>query len=42
MALFALEKTTGDDYSEAIARGLAWLAGSPELGGGSLIDESAD
>jgi hypothetical protein len=42
MALLALEQATGADYSAAIVRGLAWLARSPELGGGSLIDESAD
>ncbi len=41
MALLALEQATGADYSEPIARGLAWLARSPELSGGSLIDESA-
>jgi hypothetical protein len=42
MALFALEEAMGMDYSDPIARGLAWLGRSPELGGGTLIDESAD
>jgi hypothetical protein len=42
MALLALAAATGADYSEPIARGLAWLARSPELGGGSLIDDAAD
>jgi hypothetical protein len=42
MALLALGAATGAHYSKPIARGLAWLARSPELGGGSLIDEAAD
>jgi hypothetical protein len=42
MALLALEEATGHDYTPAIARGLAWLQRSPELGGGSLMDSSAD
>jgi hypothetical protein len=42
MALFALEDATGLDYGRAIARGLAWLQRAPELGGGSLVDVSAD
>jgi hypothetical protein len=41
LALFALEEATGMDFSKALARGLAWLRASPELGGGSLIDERA-
>jgi hypothetical protein len=42
MAFFALERMAGIDLGSPIARGLAWLAQAPELGGGSLIDESAD
>ncbi|HVQ78203.1 MAG TPA: hypothetical protein VMT79_21990 [Candidatus Binatia bacterium] len=42
MALFALGAATSVDYSAPIARGLAWLARSPELRGGSLVDEAAD
>jgi hypothetical protein len=38
MALFALRDAGGSDYSEHARRGLEWLARSPELGGGSLID----
>jgi hypothetical protein len=41
MALFALEEAVGTDYSNPIARGLAWLARSPELEGGTLIDADA-
>jgi hypothetical protein len=39
MALFALSDATGQDYSSYIERGLDWLRRSPELGGGSLIDD---
>jgi hypothetical protein len=42
MALFALERAAAVDLRPPIARGLAWLAHAPELGGGSLIDERAD
>ncbi len=42
MALFALEEAGGTDYGSNISRGLAWLAESPELGGGSLVDRQAD
>jgi hypothetical protein len=41
MALLAVEHATGFDFSTPIARGLAWLAGAPELGGRSLVDETA-
>lgn len=39
MALFEVEEATGQDFSDHIAKGLAWLACAPELGGGSLIDD---
>lgn len=42
MALFALREAGGADYGPSVARGIAWLASSPELGGGSLIDRQAD
>jgi hypothetical protein len=42
MALLALTKATGVDYSQPIERGLDWLARAPELGGRSLIDDAAD
>lgn len=42
MALLALQRASGRDYSAAIARGLSWLARSPELEGGSLVDDGAD
>jgi hypothetical protein len=42
MALFAAAEACGKSYDDAIGRGLAWLAHSPELHGGSLIDERAD
>jgi len=41
MALFDLEAVTGESFRPWIARGLQWLEQSPELGGGSLIDEDA-
>ena len=41
MALLALREAGGPDFSDAIAKGLAWLASSPELDGGSLIDRKA-
>jgi hypothetical protein len=41
MALLALERAAAIDLRSPIARGLAWLAHAPELGGGSLIDEGA-
>lgn len=41
MALFAAQEATGTDYSDAIGRGLDWLDESPELGGGSLVDEAS-
>ena len=40
MALLTLSEAGGDDHFDAIAEGLAWLESAPELGGGSLIDES--
>lgn len=42
MALFALQEAGGADFRSCLSRGLAWLASSPELGGGSLIDGQAD
>ena len=42
MALFALADAGGDDHADAIRRGLRWLACSPELDGGSLLDDRAD
>jgi len=41
MALLALAEAAGRDMGEPIARGLAWLESSPELGGGSLVDRTA-
>jgi hypothetical protein len=41
MALFAARCATGTDFSDAVHRGLDWLERSPELGGGSLVDEGA-
>jgi hypothetical protein len=42
MALFALRQAGGADFSKELEKGLAWLEGCPELGGGSLIDVDAD
>jgi len=42
MAFFALESAAGVDPCAPITKGLAWLARTPELGGGSLIDAGAD
>jgi hypothetical protein len=42
LALFALEEATGESFDPWLARGLQWLERSPELGGGSLVDEKAD
>jgi hypothetical protein len=39
MALIAAREATGIDCSEAIELGLDWLERSPELRGGSLVDE---
>jgi hypothetical protein len=41
MALFALESAAGVDLRPPIAKGLAWLARAPELGGGTLLDAAA-
>jgi hypothetical protein len=41
MALIAARRATGVDFSEAIHLGLDWLEHSPELQGGSLVDEHA-
>jgi hypothetical protein len=41
MALLTLEEAGGGGFSGAVARGLAWLMSSPELGGDSLVDEEA-
>jgi hypothetical protein len=42
MALFALQDAGGVDCAIEVAKGLAWLAHAPELGGGSLIDGETD
>lgn len=42
MALFAVEEATGQSFAHHIKRGLEWLARSPELGGGSLIDDDVN
>lgn len=42
MALFALRAAGGPDFTDAVAWGISWLASSPELGGGTLVDGSAD
>ncbi len=41
MALMAVQDAGGPDFSQPIARGLRWLAASPELRGGSLVDTEA-
>lgn len=41
MALFAAARAGGRSYDDAIAKGLRWLAGAPELGGRSLLDRAA-
>jgi hypothetical protein len=41
MALRALQEASGRDFGEPVARGLQWLESSPELRGGSLIDDTA-
>jgi hypothetical protein len=41
MALFALEEAGGGDFRREIRRGLDWLRSSPELHGGSLVDDGA-
>ncbi|MCG3128937.1 MAG: hypothetical protein CHACPFDD_03833 [Phycisphaerae bacterium] len=41
MALHALRDAGGDEHADMVEAGLAWLERSPELGGASLIDESA-
>ncbi len=41
MALFAAADVAGEPFDTAIARGLRWLAASPELGGASLVDGRA-
>jgi hypothetical protein len=38
MALFALARAGGTPHEAAVSRGLHWLAASPELAGGTLID----
>lgn len=42
MALRALRDAGGPDLMEHADRGLAWLASTPELNGGSLVDAQAD
>jgi hypothetical protein len=41
MALRAVAEASGESFDEYIRRGLKWLEASPELQGGSLIDEPA-
>lgn len=41
MALFALAEAGGRDHREWIERGLEWLRSSPELRGGTLVDNSS-
>ena len=41
MALFALAKACGRDYSESIEKGLHWLANPPEIPG-TLVDTERD
>lgn len=41
MALFDLEEAGGPAFHREIHRGLEWLRNSPELKGGTLIDEEA-
>lgn len=38
MALFALADAGGTRHDDAVSKSLDWLAASPELGGGTLID----
>ncbi len=42
MALFALRAAGGPDFTSCVQRGIGWLAKSPELGGGTLVDKRAD
>jgi len=42
MGLFALLDAGGADCRKEIRRGLEWLVCSPELNGGSLIDQNSD
>lgn len=42
MALFDLAEVSGKSYDPWIRKGLEWLARSPELDGGSLVDPQAD
>lgn len=41
MALRAIADASGESFDEYIRRGLRWLEASPELNGGTLIDEPA-
>jgi hypothetical protein len=41
MALTAASEAAGVDFSEPLQLGLDWLERSPELGGGSLVDDGA-
>jgi hypothetical protein len=41
MALHALERVSGVDFTAAVERGLAWLVSAPELGGASLVDPAS-
>jgi hypothetical protein len=42
MALFAAAEAGGQNYDQAIRRGLLWLESSPELQAGTLVDDQAD
>ncbi|HET7696805.1 MAG TPA: hypothetical protein VFK57_13915 [Vicinamibacterales bacterium] len=41
MALRAVEEASGEAFGDHITRGLRWLEASPELNGGTLIDDAA-
>jgi hypothetical protein len=40
MALFDLHDAGGPDFDSNVRGGLAWLESSPELAGGSLLDDT--
>jgi hypothetical protein len=40
MALFDLREAGGPDFGASVQRGQAWLESSPELDGGSLLDDA--
>ena len=41
MALLEVQDATGHSFAREIALGMSWLEASPELEGGSLIDDNA-